>query len=451
MSPRIVELIPYQQAWSSLYLTESGLLRQTLSSRLRSVYHIGSTAIPGMAAKPVIDILVEYACLDDMHAIEQALAALGYDCLRKNIVPHTSFFTSKQNEAVRYHLHLFPEGDPQVKRHVAFRDYLIRHPQEYDRYQRLKQQLAARYRDNIHEYVKNKSQTIQDIDSKAKRWIEQRIRFLPPDPRALIKEWTQDKILLAMEANLNVHMTHFSQYMKTVQLIRVPDFTIVNSGLQDDTFNYVVRADFSARDACSKIREVNSYFDHGSLPFTWWVSPHDQPRDLACYLERSGYQNTENNPAMWLDLESWHGDLSGQRLRPPAELSIVRALDQQTLLDFARVLNASPSAFDQYYIWLAEVISAEDPIEYYVGYVDNKPVVRGLACYYAGVAGLYWLSVPVAYRRRGYGTAMQQFRLMRAKEMGYRMAVLQASQEGFPLYKRLGYKECGLFREYKLK
>ena len=76
-------------------------------------------------------------------------------------------------------------------------------------------------------------------------------------------------------------------------------------------------------------------------------------------------------------------------------------------------------------------------------------MVRGLSCYFAQVAGLYWLSTAPSERRKGYGRAMQEYRLKRAKDLGYHVAVLQASSEGYPLYQQLGYKECGHFREYK--
>lgn len=121
------------------------------------------------------------------------------------------------------------------------------------------------------------------------------------------------------------------------------------------------------------------------------------------------------------------------------------------MCDFALVLAKDEPSFKTYFSWIASVLTDDDPIEYYVGYVDGKPVVRGLSCYFAQVAGLHWLSTLPSERRRGYGRAMQEYRLKRAKDLGYHIAVLQASSEGYPLYRKLGYKECGLFREYKLR
>lgn len=87
-------------------------------------------------------------------------------------------------------------------------------------------------------------------------------------------------------------MTHFAQYLSQVKLIRVPGFTLVNSSLSDDTFNYAIDADFSSADANKKISEVTDYFAQKNTPFSWWISPHDQPEDLSAHLENHGYKNT---------------------------------------------------------------------------------------------------------------------------------------------------------------
>jgi GNAT superfamily N-acetyltransferase len=160
----------------------------------------------------------------------------------------------------------------------------------------------------------------------------------------------------------------------------------------------------------------------------------------------SDYQQTENNIGMYFDLDAWDGSI-----QPVPSLHIVKATTADTLRDFALVLTNDRNAFQTYFSWVATVLTPEDPIEYYVGYVDGKPVVRGLSCYFAQVVGLHWLSTAPNERHKGYGRAMQQFRLQQAKERGFHVAVLQAEPDAYPLYKKLGYSECGVFKEFKLK
>lgn len=441
---RIIEVIPYHSSWPARYQHEAALIKAALGPDLCAIHHIGSTAIPNMSAKPVIDIMLECCNLNDIERIKAELAPLGYTELRRSVVPHWSFFSRKVGVPVSFHLHLREVGDPQIKRHVRFRDYLIHHPQEAAAYEALKIQLAQQYHHDITRYVMGKDKFVQAIDIKAKLWKGSCKDFAAPNTGAVAKTWTREKILKAMDANLNVHMTHFAQYINEIELIRIPGYTIVNSGLMDDTFNYVLETDCNEENVTQNINAITTYFQKTNTPFSWWIGPYDKPADLAARLEQQGYVNTENNLAMYFDLDAWDANIM-----MPGELEIIRALDKQTLRDFALVLANNTAAFEQYYAWIADIVTAEDPVEFYVGYVNGKPVVRGLSCYFAGVAGLHALSTVAGARHKGYGSAMQGFRLKRAKELGYHIAVLQASQQGFPLYQRLGYKECGVYHEYK--
>jgi len=440
-----IEIVAHSPEWAEFYKQESQYLQKILGDHLREIYHIGSTAIANMPAKPVIDIMLVCENLDAIDDISQRLE-LNYHNIRRNVIPHRSFITSRQNEKTRFHLHIFERGDPQINRHVNFRDYVIAHPLEAKRYAELKMKLAEQFAKDITSYVSGKSKFVQKIDTKAKLWSKRKRDYLAPNTGVYAHEWPQEKLIKAMEANLNVHMTHFAQYLNQVELIRIPGFTIVNSGLSDDTFNYVLEADFSDAEATKKINEVTDYFRKKNIPFSWWVSPYDKPDNLANHLENNGYINSENNVAMYFDLDKWDGCVS-----IPSDLQIIQAKDEKTLHDFALVLANDETCFKKYFEWIASVLTEDDPIEYYVGYVEGVPVVRGLSCYFAQVAGLHWLSTTPHARKKGYGKAMQEYRLKLAKERGYHIAVLQASHEGYPLYKKLGYNECGTFREFKLR
>ena len=443
-NPRKVEIVPYNPEWTEFYKQEAEHLQKALGDHLREIYHIGSTAISNMPAKPVIDIMLVCENLDAIDDITQKLNNLNYYNIRPSVIPHRMFFVRKQEDKISFHLHICERGNPQINRHVNFRNYVVAHPYDAKRYAELKMKLADQFSEDMNSYVFAKDKLVQEIDTKAKLWEERKRDYLPPNTGSSAKEWSQEKLIKAMEANLNVHMTHFAQYINQVELIRIPGFTIVNSGLPDDTFNYVLRADFSRADTNKKINEITDYFRKKNIPFSWWISPYDKPENLSAYLENNGYSNTENNTAMYFDLDAWDGDVS-----IPSNLQIIQAKDEKTLQDFALVLTNDEASFKKYFEWIASILTDDDPIEYYVGYIDGKPVVRGLSCYFAQVAGLHWLSTTPSERKKGYGKAMQEYRLKRAKELGYHIAFLQASNEGYPLYKKLGYEECGVFKEFK--
>lgn len=445
MQNRSVEMVPYDNKWPLIYKNEAVQIQTILGNNFKAIHHIGSTAIPGMIAKPIIDIMLECATLDDKEKLSSLLGTLGYEKPRRQIIPHQSLITRKVAEDISFHLHIYEVGDPQIRRHVNFRDYVIAHPQVAQEYAELKAKLALIHRDDVFQYTLGKNKLVHDIDAKAKKWQGRSHDFLDASRGPLACEWTQEKIIRAMQANFNVRVTHFPQYQKQVEMIRKPGYTLVNSGLLEESFNYILDADLNTENANQYIKEITAYFAEKQLPFVWWISPDDQPSNLAKLLQESGYQHLADYAFMYFDLDAWSGEVV-----QPDELEIVRVFDAKTFHDFAQVCSNDQKAFDKYYADIASIITEEDPIEFYVGYVDGKPVVRGIVCFYAGMAGLHRLATNEDMRRKGYASAMNQFRLKRAKDLGYHVATLQSSDQAYSINLRLGYQECGVFREYIL-
>jgi GrpB-like predicted nucleotidyltransferase (UPF0157 family) len=173
-NPRKVEIISYDPKWPEIFNHESFKLQEALGDHLREIYHIGSTAILNMPAKPVIDIMLVCENLDAIDDITQQLNNLNYYNIRRHVIPHRSFFTRRQDEKISFHLHIRERGDPQINRHVNFRDYLIAHPSDAVCYAELKMKLAEQFSEDINSYVFGKDKLVQKIDTKAKLWSDRK-------------------------------------------------------------------------------------------------------------------------------------------------------------------------------------------------------------------------------------------------------------------------------------
>lgn len=164
-APIVVELCPHSPQWAVIAREESRRLMAAVGPSLLGVHHIGSTAIPGIGAKPVIDLLpvVRLAAFDTRRA---AVEELGYQWWDEYGLPGRRYCTWDDPATGRrtFQLHCFAEGDFQIKRHLAFRDYLRALPDEAAAYEREKIRCRDLFPDNSHAYS----------DAKA-GWIESRL------------------------------------------------------------------------------------------------------------------------------------------------------------------------------------------------------------------------------------------------------------------------------------
>lgn len=123
---RILTVVDYDEMWPALFENERTLLQMTLGKVISRIHHIGSTSVPGLSAKPVIDILIEVANLEELDSLNQAMEGVGYTVRGENGILNRRYFTKGGNQR-SHHIHAFATGDAQIIKHLAFRDYLIKH------------------------------------------------------------------------------------------------------------------------------------------------------------------------------------------------------------------------------------------------------------------------------------------------------------------------------------
>ena len=158
-------------AWPLLYAQESERLRDVFGDALTAIAHVGSTSVPGLAAKPVIDLMVCVRSLDEAReSVIGPLEALGYAYWLQDTTPGRLFFVRglPPNGPRTHHLHIVADGDDQWQDSLNFRDYLRAHPDEARRYEELKRDLAGRFRHRREEYTNGKSEYILGVIQKAR-------------------------------------------------------------------------------------------------------------------------------------------------------------------------------------------------------------------------------------------------------------------------------------------
>ncbi|HEY4670198.1 MAG TPA: GrpB family protein [Tepidiformaceae bacterium] len=157
-----IEVVDYDPEWPALFEAEAERIRAACGRVVVEIEHIGSTSVPGLAAKPIIDIMPGVEDIAGARArLEAGMRGLGYESLGEYGIPGRLYF--RKGVPRSHHVHVFEVGKPEWRKHLLFRDYLRAHGEAVEEYAAMKRRLAARHRTAREAYTDAKSPFIQGI------------------------------------------------------------------------------------------------------------------------------------------------------------------------------------------------------------------------------------------------------------------------------------------------
>lgn len=154
-------VVSYDKNWPQLFAQEASLLTEVFGDELLALHHIGSTAVPGLPAKPVIDILLVVRDIKAVDTMNSGMCALGYECKGEFGIPGRRYF-QKGGDQRTHHVHAFQSGSREIIQHLGFRDWLRSHPEVRDAYGVLKRSLAQNHPHDIAAYIHGKEPFIKN-------------------------------------------------------------------------------------------------------------------------------------------------------------------------------------------------------------------------------------------------------------------------------------------------
>ena len=164
---RVYEIVPYDPAWMSRFEAESARVEEALGDQVVRLEHVGSTSVPGLGAKPVVDIQVSVRTMVPRATYVEPLVRLGYRWALDPWTDEHEFFSRDVDGRRAFHLHVCEQGSEWEVRHLAFRDWLRNHPEDAAAYERLKRDLAERHPRDTYSYNDAKTAFIQELEARA--------------------------------------------------------------------------------------------------------------------------------------------------------------------------------------------------------------------------------------------------------------------------------------------
>ena len=160
----------YSPVWREKYEEEAEKIREILGDNCLEIHHIGSTAVEGLKAKPIIDILPVVRDLGAVDARAGDFEELGYEYLGEFGIPGRRYLRKGGDERT-HQIHIFSaESQGEIRRHLAVRDYLRTHGEEAEAYGRLKERLAEEYPYDIEGYCDGKDEFVKELERRALAW-----------------------------------------------------------------------------------------------------------------------------------------------------------------------------------------------------------------------------------------------------------------------------------------
>lgn len=163
-----VNVVPYKYSWQKDFQTEHKKIQHLLPEQVE-IYHIGSTSIPNMFAAPIIDMMIAVQSLKEFDKYSKVLCTIGYEPMGETCAEERRIFMKCDGDC-SYHLHIFEQGNPEIERRIAFREFMIAHTEQALEYSRLKKELANQFSNDEAKYKKGRSELLDKIDQQASKW-----------------------------------------------------------------------------------------------------------------------------------------------------------------------------------------------------------------------------------------------------------------------------------------
>jgi GNAT superfamily N-acetyltransferase len=262
----------------------------------------------------------------------------------------------------------------------------------------------------------------------------------------ILHDLSEPALIKAIEENMYA-MTPFSHGWPQAEVYAGEDVSWCLTDVAFPTCNPILHVRLEPEAVDSLLETLIAKARRRKINLHCWITQETKPANLAEHLTTHGFTHIGDGIGMAIDLSNMN-----EAERAPAGFRIIEVEDDDSLKTWCRRSgtgfgipeHAIPSIFE----YFTMDIKLKQPLKFYLGLLDGKPVATSMYYLAKGVAGIYFVATLAEARNKGIGFAITQKPLLEARKMGYRVGILQASKMGKPVYLRLGFKEYSLIGSY---
>jgi ribosomal protein S18 acetylase RimI-like enzyme len=256
----------------------------------------------------------------------------------------------------------------------------------------------------------------------------------------ILNDFSETALIEAIEANLFELLPVFCGCLPNAVYQNEPDAAWFVTDIPFALFNGVIHARLAPDGLDARIRELVTPFESGKKPMVWWTGPSTRPDDLGDHLQACGLLHLDDAPGMAIDLDAL------QDLPTNPAVTVERAVSLDDLTQWGGPFAANFEVPKKFIPQLCKSVATlgfdeDKALHSYLGMLDGDVVGTCTLYLGAGVAGIYNVGTLPKARRQGVATALTLTALRAARDRGYRIGILHASEMGYGAYRRIGFRE----------
>jgi GNAT superfamily N-acetyltransferase len=262
----------------------------------------------------------------------------------------------------------------------------------------------------------------------------------------VLSDLSEQALIKAIENNAYA-LTPFSHNWDQAEVYSGPDMCWCLTDISFPMCNSAFHIHLKPEQVDGAIKSFKAKGNQRKVAVQWYIGHDTQPANLGEKLTAHGFTTYVESAGMAIDLLEMNKDVPF-----PSGLKIIDVKDDNTLKTWCHITStgfgipepAEPSLL----AWFKTDIKYKQPLKFYLGLLEGKPVATSMYFPGEGVVGIYFVATLPEARNKGIGFAITQKPLLEGREMGYRVGILQASKMGEPVYRKMGFKEYCRVQSY---